>query len=194
MIHTLKGILIGKTEKTIFFSLFSSTIAFEIFVINPDYFSLNSEYLLYINMFFSSEKGYSLYGFLEEEQRNYFLILQDCHGISVKIALLILSSLSVEKIYTGILAEDKKLFESISGIGKKKAEMIILELKSKISKIPPIKNADLFLNYDDLINALKVLGYNQKEINNMINSLYNMKLNKDLSLVQLIEKALIVNQ
>ncbi len=191
MINKLKGIVTEKIEKTISITIFDS-ISFQIFVLSIDDFVLNEEYLIYIEMVFSAEKGYILYGFLDLMQRKYFVILKDCHGIGSKIALTILQHLTVNQIYQAIIEENKLIFESISGIGKKKAEMLILELKSKIYKFPimQIDNNQNILQ-DDLIESLKVLGYNKKEIMIMLRNIDKADVESNIPLGKLIEKVLL---
>lgn len=193
MINKLKGIVSEKTEKSISITV-AEVFTFEIFIINSDYFNLHEEYILYISMIFSPDKGYAFYGFLDTIQKTYFLILQDCRGVGAKIALQILDQLSIEQIYQAIATENKLIFESISGIGKKKAELIILELKSKITKLSILPKKDFYLLHDDFIASLRALGYNQKEINSMVQEVYKLKIEKDISLGQLIEKALTIEK
>jgi Holliday junction DNA helicase RuvA len=186
MINKIKAIVTDKTEKIVSATIFDS-ISFEIFVKNSNIYKIGEEYIFYIVMNFSQEKGYVLYGFLTTIEKLYFLILQDCHGIGPKLALQILSELSID----AILNENKSVFESISGVGKKKAELIIIQLKSKITKMPQEGKDQLFqVQYNDFEATLKVLGYNQKEISMMINSVYKLENSQNFSISELVSKAL----
>ncbi len=191
MISELKGIIKDKNEKTVSISILES-ISFEFFVINSNDFILQKEYIVYIAMLFSPEKGYVLYGFLELIQKKYFLILQDCHGVGSKLALQILLHLSINQIYIAINTENKLIFESIPGIGKKKAEMLILELKSKINNLFSLRNILVSPYHDDFIASLKALGYASKEITTMIELVYQDEKIKNISLSELIAKALVL--
>ncbi len=191
MINKLKGIVTEKTEKTISLSILS-TITFECIVVNADDFQLGEEYSIYCAMLFSAEKGYVLYGFLELIQKQYFMLLQDCHGVGAKLALQILLHLSVNHVYDAIITENKVVFEGISGIGKKKAEMIILELKSKIVHLTTPTKEGLSLFHNDFVASLRALGYSQKEVASMVQAVYKETRIKDLSLSQLIESALLL--
>lgn len=193
MINKLKGIITEKTEKTISITIFD-VVSIDFFVINSENFILNQEYLIYTAMLFSSEKGYSCYGFLELIEKKYFLVLQDCHGIGAKLALQILYHLSLNQIYHAIIAENKLIFESVPGVGKKKAEMIIVELKSKLAQCVPSVNTNDVLLYEDFTAALKALGYSLKEITNIIDLIYKDPAKKDYSLTQLIQTALLLKK
>lgn len=191
MISQLKGIIKEKNEKTISITILES-LSFEFFVINTNDFILQKEYVIYIAMLFSPEKGYVLYGFLELIQKKYFLVLQDCHGVGPKLALQILLHLSLDQIYTAMSTENKLIFESIPGIGKKKADMLILELKSKINHLIPLHTIVVSPYHDDFIASLKALGYTPKEITTMVELVYQDEKIKNLSLSQLISKTLIL--
>jgi len=76
-----------------------------------------------------------LYGFLEVGELEFFELLDTVPGIGPKAALEISSLGPLEKIKKEILAHNEKIFENIPGIGKKKAQSIILELSGKIREI-----------------------------------------------------------
>jgi Holliday junction DNA helicase RuvA len=192
LISKLKGVITEKTDKTISITIFQA-ITFEFFVVSSNDFILEQEYVVYTEMIFSPEKGYTLYAFSDIIQKKYFLVLQDCHGVGARLALQILLHLSVDQIYNAIVNENKLIFEAVSGIGKKKAEMIILELKSKINNLTPISGVIGILPfYNDFTAALKALGYNQKEIGVMVQAVYKDDNVKNISLSQLIAKALVL--
>lgn len=173
MINKIKGIVTEKKEKLIDFSI-SSGITFEIFIAHTNAIEINKEYELFIFMHFNTEKGYTLYGFLTEVEKTYFMLLQDCHGIGNKLAMQIISQLPLEILYEAVVQQNKSIFESISGVGKKKAELIILELKNKIHKLPSLdKKNNISLHHEDLQQALLALGYDQKEVNKTLNKLYS---------------------
>ena len=81
------------------------------------------------------ENAMELYGFLDQQEQDFFEILDGIRGIGPKAALEISSLGSLEKIKEKILSKDERLFEGIPGIGRKKAMAIILELTGKIRDI-----------------------------------------------------------
>jgi Holliday junction DNA helicase RuvA len=137
-----------------------------------------------------------LYGFLKSNERDFFKMLLDAPGIGPKVALSILAYMEPKEFQQAILEEDLNLISSISGIGNKLAKKIILELKEKIKGF---KLTDTFLEdiperqsfvYDG-IEALKALGYPEKEAKKRITSaLKKLNKSKPVELEELIKNAL----
>ena len=117
------------------------------------------------------EDAHVLYGFLSTGERDLFrLLLHHVTGVGPKIALAVLSGLSVESFKAAVVAGDASVISKISGVGKKTAERVILELKDKVgiaaeweassAKNTPT-NSDLQLH--DAVLALISLGYKQTD-------------------------------
>lgn len=110
------------------------------------------------------EDTLSLFGFLTEAEREMFLLTLGVSGIGPKLALSILSSLSVVEITSAIFAADDSKLCTIPGIGKKTAARMVLELKDKIKFLPktetmsgqPEAGTDIV---EDAVSALVNLGY-----------------------------------
>jgi Holliday junction DNA helicase RuvA len=108
------------------------------------------------------EDSLSLFGFLTQEEKELFLLLLAVSGIGPKLAIAVLSNMSVQDLVHAIqTADDSKLF-AIPGIGKKTAARMILELKDKIKVLattvtpgPTAKAGDA----EDVVSALVNLGY-----------------------------------
>lgn len=109
------------------------------------------------------ENTAELYGFLEQEEKQMFLHLISVSGIGPKVALTILNTASVDLLHEAVTSQDKRLLEKVSGIGAKKAEKILLELKDKLgSAIRTTKGAPQVDG--DVIDALEQLGYTRTNI------------------------------
>ncbi|NOX88265.1 MAG: Holliday junction branch migration protein RuvA [Calditrichaeota bacterium] len=80
------------------------------------------------------ENAVQLFGFADEQERELFLGLLSISGVGPKLALTLLSGLSVEQIQDAIYRQDEKTLSSISGVGKKTAQRLIVELKDKIAQ------------------------------------------------------------
>ncbi len=111
-----------------------------------------------------------LIGFLNMRDRKLFEQLLKIKGIGVSLALAILSTFSYDKIVELITNEDYKNLKRVPKLGEKKAQLIILELRSKLKDIGI---SEISKNYDsemldDLVLALESLGYNEKEINKIL--------------------------
>ncbi len=107
----------------------------------------------------------SLYGFVEQEEREFFKILKGVSGVGPKVALAVLSAYAPDDLRRAVINKDVALFQSISGIGKKTAERLVLELKDKVGEVPapvgagPAGEGSYYLAREALIS----LGYNFTE-------------------------------
>jgi len=121
------------------------------------------------------EEELKLVGFLDPNDKDFFLKLISVSGISIKIALSALSIYSGQELKRIIADRDTDLLRRIPGIGLKLAERMILELKDKIEedKIKGIVFAGLEGNekINEVRQALKTLGYNSGEISKAISRL-----------------------
>lgn len=110
------------------------------------------------------ENALDLYGFLSLKELSFFELLITISGIGPKTALGILNSASVEAIETAVQTADTSHLTKVSGIGKKVAEKIVMELKDKIEKISHTPESKSAMRGDaDVIEALKALGYRDNE-------------------------------
>ena len=78
------------------------------------------------------DDGLQLFGFDTPRERRFFLWLIGISGVGPKVALAILSAYSVTDLEAAVVRNDEKKFESISGIGKKLAQRLLIELKDKV--------------------------------------------------------------
>ena len=114
------------------------------------------------------EDGIYLYGFINIEEKNMFLKLITVSGIGPKLAISILSGISLQALALAIATSDVKTLSKIKGCGKKTAERIIVELREKISaegkevELPKeeLPSTD---EENDAVIALMSLGFNRKE-------------------------------
>lgn len=143
------------------------------------------------------EDSISLYGFLSNEELNMFNLLITVSGIGAKVALGILSSITPYDISLAILTEDISALSKCSGVGKKTAGRIILDLKDKLKQNTyeiegtnsNFKSKSKNSIKNEAIEALTSLGYAQSEATKSVISIYNDNLNLEelikLSLKQL---------
>lgn len=117
------------------------------------------------------EDAHVLYGFSSSAERDLFrLLVNTVSGIGPKIALNILSGISTTALRSAVANGDVKMLSQISGVGKKTAERIVVELKDKIGKAAAFEggNAERPLSGDDqklndAVLALVALGFKQPE-------------------------------
>ena len=120
------------------------------------------------------EDDISLYGFSSREERTFFELLIQVSGVGAKLALSILSAHPVPALKKALVNGDLALLTGISGIGKKTAQRMVLELKDKLGKELLISGAGdgqdaIFAGEDDTdtgqaVEALEALGYARSEI------------------------------
>ena len=112
------------------------------------------------------EDSLSLFGFSTELEKDVFLLLMGISGIGPKLALTVLSGLSVQDLVAAIRTSDDSRLCGIPGIGKKTAARMCLELKDKVRQLAP--EAQLRMgggipalsgHLDDAVSALVNLGY-----------------------------------
>ena len=110
------------------------------------------------------EDALDLYGFLDQKELDFFKLLIGISGIGPKGALGIMSVAPVETVLSAIGTGDTSYLTKVSGIGKKNAQKIILELKDKIGKLISTGQTNVGLHEDvDVIEALRSLGYKENE-------------------------------
>ncbi|HYF10020.1 MAG TPA: Holliday junction branch migration protein RuvA [Candidatus Paceibacterota bacterium] len=107
------------------------------------------------------EDALELFGFLTKEELRFFEQLISISGIGPKSALGILSSTSVERLSSAIASGDTGYLTKISGIGRKTAEKIVLELREKMGNI---EESTGLREETDALEALRSLGYGEREI------------------------------
>ena len=114
------------------------------------------------------EDGVYLYGFSSKEERELFYKLITVSGVGPKLAISILSGLSLSDLILAIIQEDSKLLSKIKGLGKKTAERICLELKDKLDKNQSLDVPKFDTNYNEdavqmATDTLISLGINKNE-------------------------------
>lgn len=113
------------------------------------------------------EDGHFLYGFATADERTAFRQLLKISGVGARIALAVLSGLSVNDLANAVARQEAGWLTKVPGIGKKTAERLLLELKGKLPTalggVVAIPGAAPAEAGDDVLNALLALGYNEKE-------------------------------
>jgi holliday junction DNA helicase RuvA len=122
-----------------------------------------------------------LFGFLNEQQKQFFLKLTSVSGIGPKVGIKILSELSITQLAHAILGNKIATLVSLPGVGKKMAERLIIELKDKLDMVPATTTASALDNsyINDLSLALKTLGYSKGEISKAISNSEHLLSNND---------------
>ena len=109
------------------------------------------------------ENGMELYGFLSEEELEYFEMLISVSGVGPKSALAILDVAPMSELSAAIKEGRPDLLTRASGIGRKTAERVIVELRSKVQSAKSGQVVEKMETDADLIEALSSLGYRSEE-------------------------------
>ncbi len=120
-----------------------------------------------------------IYGFDTKTDKEMFNNLLSLSGIGPKIALAVLNSYDAKTFIEIIIDENMNALSKISGIGKKNASRLVLELKPKFEQkyadgidLTDTKNDKLFTAYDEVYSALKGIGYSNDEIKSSLSRAY----------------------
>jgi len=121
------------------------------------------------------EDAHLLYGFGSLHERNAFRLLLKVAGVGPKLALALLSGMSVSELAGVVVRQDAVRLTRISGVGKKTAERLLLELRDKFADAAETLGPEVVgLPRDDVsgdvANALTALGYNDKEVAHALKS------------------------
>jgi Holliday junction DNA helicase RuvA len=140
-----------------------------------------------------TDSSQALFGFSSKEERRMFTLLLGVNGIGPKIAVSALSGLSVRELKTALIESDVKRISSISGIGKKTAERVIVELRDKFTAgetLEALAGAEAEPGdhrLRDAALALVSLGYKQEDARKMVQKFSG---NAAVSVEEIIRKAL----
>ncbi len=143
------------------------------------------------------EDLHQLFGFMTESERRLFVQLLSVSGIGPKLALTTLSGLTPRELRAAIATGDVKRLSSISGIGKKTAERMVLELKDKLGAAETLEavaggvvldEGDVKLR--DAVMALISLGYKRSEAQDAIVRILGAPDGRSLSVEDIVRKAL----
>jgi holliday junction DNA helicase RuvA len=165
MIGRLTGILVEKNPPQILLDV--QGVAYEVDVPMSTFYNLpgNGERVALFTHLVVREDAHLLFGFASDSERRAFRQLLKISGVGARIALSVLSGLSVAELAQAVTRQDTGRLTKIPGIGKKTAERLLLELKDKlgadlstavgVNRAPPATS--------DVLNALLALGYSDKE-------------------------------
>lgn len=133
---------------------------------------LNQKFSLLIETMVRNEQT-QLFGFSQEIERNWFRLLLGVQGVGVKVALALLTTLSVDELHHAILTQDPTMITRADGVGPKLANRIVAELKGKAGGLnlglPGITSESapgifsLSGSMGEAISALTNLGYRRSE-------------------------------
>ena len=165
MIGRLTGILLEKNPPQILLDVLG--VGYELDVPMSTFYNLPAlhEKVVLHTQLIVREDAHLLYGFLSVDERVAFRQLLKISGVGPKLALSVLSGLSLNDLAVAVANKEVGRLTKIPGVGKKTAERLLLELQGKfvVSGASIIQGAAVFSSNNDIVNALLALGYNEKE-------------------------------
>ncbi len=194
MIGQLKGQIISKNPPEVLLEV--GGIGYELLCPMSTFYQLDNsseDTLLYTHLSIK-EDSHTLFGFISKDEKSMFRELIRVNGVGPKVALAILSHLSVSSLVDCIMSEDADLLAKTPGIGKKTALKLIVELQDRLDKVELVDASTSTMGHKTSYNpnakqalaALQSLGFKTKEANKMVSSIDD----QTLSTEQLIRLAL----
>lgn len=159
MIYFIKGRIYQVKQDSVIIE--SNNIGYEIFLNNRDIEELTKkkgEEIVIYTYLVHKEDAMTLFGFLNEKNKNGFLELLKVDGIGPKLALKVLSFYQIDTLFEYIQKEDITSLKKIPGVGPKMAGKIIFDLKGII---PQFEEKSLTSIEKDLIDSITNLGYDE---------------------------------
>ncbi|MCA9392139.1 Holliday junction branch migration protein RuvA [candidate division WWE3 bacterium] len=167
MIAYLSGKVIAVEDETLVVSV--NDIGYEVYVPNRVLSGVKIDDALELwTIMVVNEKEIRLFGFTQKDERRMFETLNAVSGIGPKSALGILNQASVADVVGAIRNDNVDIFTAVSGIGRKNASRIIIELKNKFSKNDKVDVKSIMQTHDDaadIFEALAKFGYKKSEVN-----------------------------
>jgi holliday junction DNA helicase RuvA len=176
MIGRLNGTLADKSPPLVLIDV--GGVGYEVDVPMSTFCNLpvTGERVVLLTHFVVREDAQLLYGFLTETERTTFRQLIRISGVGPRMALAVLSGLSVDELTQAVAAQETRRLVKVPGIGKKTAERLLLELKGKLlpsgaaaSSIGhPVADGEA---HSDIAQALIALGYADKDADAAVRAL-----------------------
>lgn len=162
MISFLKGTVLEATNGTIVL-LTAGGVGYEINVQRSTFNDRCGEDVSLYTYLKVSENAMELYGFDTREEKSFFALLLSVSGVGPRSAMNILSLGSVKHIQEAILREDVSYLTAVQGMGKKTAERLVVELKSKIKQHKNGGGEKIGDALAEVVDGLSAMGYSKEE-------------------------------
>jgi Holliday junction DNA helicase RuvA len=163
MIGRLTGILVEKNPPQVLLDV--QGVAYEVDVPMSTFFNLpalHEQVALHTHLVVR-EDAHLLFGFGSVEERAAFRQLLKISGVGPKLALAVLSGLSLADLADAVARKETGRLIKIPGVGKKTAERLLLELQGKLEGVAPAAKGAAASASGDVLNALLALGYSERE-------------------------------
>lgn len=172
MIASIEGEVIGLGQSSVVVSV--GGVGFQVFAPAPLCARLRTldKIFLYTQLIVRQDL-LALYGFETEMEREYFNLLLGVNGVGPRMALNVLSTLSVDAIKRAIASEQSEVFARVPGVGKRTAQKILIHLQDRIKAgdVLELAGANIGVSDEAVLEALTALGYSVVEAQTAIQSI-----------------------
>lgn len=197
MYHYLSGKIVEKTPAAAVLDVngvgYEVRISVNTFTALPDL----GQAAKLLTHFVVREDAQLLYGFATEDERELFRLLLSVSGIGPKMAITLLSGMTVSELKAAIREGSIPVLSSVSGIGRKTAERVVVELKDKLPKESGRDSKDIIHDMsvsdqivEDAVQALVALGYVKQKAKEAVQKVLKAGLGKKLTVEEIIRSAL----
>lgn len=159
MIATIEGVVAEKIGDTLVIEL--GGIGYEVLVTASDWGAAaagkSAKFYIYDHI---KEDTHSLFGFSSTASKQLFVKLLSVNGVGPKVAMQVMGAATLDRLQQAIAAGDTDLFKGVSGVGKKTAERIMLDLRGKVAATGVVGAAS---SGDAAYQALLGLGYSSQQ-------------------------------
>lgn len=173
MINYIQGVVKSHAQQTVIVE--SGAMGLALFVARPMVFELEKSVKIYTYLHWNQEQGPTLYGFENDIDRTIFLLVIGCAGIGPKIGLAVLAQLGSACFIEAIQLQDQSQLSKVSGIGARKAEQIIMQLRDKVTKLLAsgviVETTQNSQQWHMLGQALESLNYSRAEVAQVMSKL-----------------------
>ena len=192
MIHMLNGTIQEAGDGYV--ALEAGSVALLVQVPQSSCFALGQSVKLQTYMHWNQEQGPSLFGFSTLLERSVFQLIISCSGLGPKIGLAILADLGAKSFLEAVHTGNEDALTKVNGIGAKKAEQMIVQLKHKVAKLidsgVELGEADSLGQWQTVSQVLQSLNYSRGEIAAAIKHVNDQPAAAQLSFDQLMRHAL----
>lgn len=192
MINTISGKVLAQNDAMLTIDV--QGIGFGVGIPATMHAAVGQEMSLFVHMHWNQENGPSLYGFEKELDKTVFLLIISCSGIGPKIAMAALAQLGGAGFVQAVQQGDDKMLSKISGIGAKKAEQMIVQLKHKVAKLMQsgvqFEGAEHIADLHNVTEVLQSLNYSRREIDAAVNWLQEQNKGNQIPFDKMVRQAL----
>lgn len=176
----IKGIVSSIRPKTVVIQANGSGISFAVQVAQEAAYTVHKESSIFTYLHWNQDQGPTLYGFTSELDRTVFLLVISCSGIGPKIGLASIESLGATGVLEAIGQENSTMLSKVPGIGKKKAEQIVVHLKDKVADLITsgvnLSEESGAKQWQQITQVLTSLNYSRQEITGALQHVKNAEM------------------